>query len=203
MANKSYEILKRRQKVHIKAYSVLCLILIFGLGFYLYHQWGIYTGAKHGIIANENLSEVLKERSTSEKAAFYENKDDFDALSEEISEKLTDIFPADDDYTSLTRQLDSYESELSKRNNPFEVSNINYQEMIEEENYSILPFKMNIRSSRENFTKFLHMVENSGSLNNQLRLMDVSSIRLNFDNDESEMITFTVQINAYFQKTNS
>ena len=189
--------------MHIKAYSVLCLVLIAGLSFYLYQQWGIYNGAKAGITANINWAEVLRENSSTEKSAFYENKDDFDSLNEEIAEKLTDIFPADDDYTALTRQLDSYEAELSKKSNPFEVSNINYQEMIDMENYSILPFKMNIRSSSDNFTKFLHMIENSGSLTNQLRLMDISSIRLNFEDEDSEMITFTVQINAYFQKINS
>ena len=48
--------------------------------------------------------------------------------------------------------------------------------------------------------KFLHLLENSGSLDDQIRLMDIQSIRLNFDGeDDSDIINFTVQINAYFQ----
>ena len=70
--------------------------------------------------------------------------------------------------------------------------------------YSILPLTMTIRSSSDNFRKFLQMIEHSGSFTEQIRLMDLQSIRLNFGNDdsqnvESQIINFTVQINAYFQ----
>ena len=119
-----------------------------------------------------------------------------------VDEKLEFIFPSTDGYTALTRQLDLFEEELSKKNNPFEISSIEYQTTEELENYSVLPLRMSIESSADNFTKFLHQIENSGSLDDQVRLMDIQSIRLNFsDNeDESKLIKFTVQINAYFQK---
>ena len=63
--------------------------------------------------------------------------------------------------------------------------------------------RLSIRSSSSNFTKFLHHIENSGNLESGVRLMDISSIKLNFEDSsragEASIINFNVQINAYFQ----
>lgn len=206
MANVSYIILKRRQKMHIRAYAVLCLLILAGMGFYSYQKWQTYKLSKEAVFKNKEFISVLREKGAEEKSIYYADKDGFNNLNKEIEERLAYIFPATDDYTALTRQLDSYEEELSKKNNPFEVSSIDYQTPTQGENFSVLSYRMNIKSSSENFTKFLHLMENSGSLTDQVRLMDISSIRLNFEGSEGEnnggpeIINFTVQINAYFQK---
>lgn len=206
MANVSYLVEKRRQKMYIKAYAVLCLALILSLGLYSYKKWQQYTGYRAIVETQKTFITELRDELSDEKAYYEGNKDGFDSLSEEIGANLALIFPAEDDYTALTRQIDDFEKELSKKTNPFEISSIDYQTSLENEFYSILPMRMSIRSSNENFRKFLHLVENSGSLLDQVRLMDISSIRLNFlSSDEDtvgpEIINFTVQINAYFQKT--
>ncbi|MBT7736357.1 hypothetical protein HN709_01595, partial [Candidatus Peregrinibacteria bacterium] len=140
---------------------------------------------------------------TEEKVQYEDVKDDAYALNEEIEEKLQYILPPGDDYTELTRQLDAIEEELASVNDPFEVSNLDYQSVQVTPEFSVLPVRMNIRSSAENFQEFLHIVETSGSLDDRLRLFDISSIRLNFEGTDQgvgpEIISFTVQLNAYFQ----
>jgi hypothetical protein len=103
--------------------------------------------------------------------------------------------------------MDAVEEELSKTGS-FEISNIDYgTPVLDQTEFGILPVRMNIKSSQDNFTKFLRMIETSGSFSNKLRLMSISSIRLNFGSDDSaspsansKMITFSLQLNAYFQK---
>lgn len=205
----TYKLEERRQKLHIRTYAVLCVILLAAMGFYSYTKWLDYEMATRSVSQNKQFIDSLRTEVGNEKATLDTNKPKYNQLSKEIEQKLKVIFPSTDDYTALTRQIDAYEEELSKVTSPFEISNIDYQTAIEEENYSVLPFRMNIRSSAENFTKFLHLVENSGTLKNKIRLMDISSIRLNFEESEAGgeesktvpgIINFSVQINAYFQK---
>lgn len=204
MGNLPYKILEQKQKFQTKTYAVICLILLIWLGFYGFKQWNNYDAAKNGIGSGQEFVAFLKEEALNEETAYKSAKVEFDALDKDINEKLENIFPHDDAYTELTRQIDSYEQQLAKRHNPFEISNINFQGVVEGETYNVLPFRMTIRSSSNNFTNFLHLIENSGTLNGNIRLMDISSIRLNFEDADEEdgpdIISFSVQINAYFQK---
>jgi len=200
MNNDFYTKEKKHQKLYIKVYAVLCLIILATMGFYSYQKWQEYSLIKTAVEKNKDLVTVLRENVSDEKSTYELNKNGFNSMNEEIEEKLEYIFPSVDDYTSLTRQIDEFEEELSKKNNPFDISNIEYMTAEDAGDYSVLPLRMNIESSDDNFTKFLHLLENSGSLDNQIRLMDIQSIRLNFnEEDDSDIINFTVQINAYFQ----
>lgn len=188
--------------MYIKGYAILCaLVVLFG-GFYSYKKWQEYSVIQAVLEKNESYIAELRDESADEKNRYESQKENFNSLNQEIQEKLAMVFPQGDQYTALTRQLDEFEQKISTKNNPFEVSNIEYQTPTVAENFSMMPFRMNIRSSSENFRKFLHLMESSGSLKDQVRLMEVTSIRLNFeedDEDSSEMISFTVQINAYFK----
>lgn len=200
MPNISYTKTEKHQKLYIKVYAVLCLIILVSMGFYSYQKWQEYSLIKTAVAKNKDLVAVLRENVSNEKSAYELNKEGFNSMNEEIEEKLGYIFPSIDDYTSLTRQIDEFEEELSKKNSPFDISNIEYMTVEDAGTYSILPLRMSIESSDDNFTKFLHLLENSGSLDDQIRLMDIQSIRLNFNgDDDSDIINFTVQINAYFQ----
>lgn len=192
--------------MQIKSYGAMILIIVLAMGFYSFSNWKEYSAVKKLSSANALYIQELRKEVADEKAAFDAKKINFDALNKEIESKLANIFPSGNDYTSLTKQIDTFEENLSKRTSPFEVSNIDYQDVVEGEFFSILPMRMTIRSSNDNFRKFLHWVENSGSLNDQVRLMDITSIRLNFETEEdqgtnrtSELINFTVQMNAYFK----
>lgn len=189
--------------MYIKGYAVLCILLLIAGGFYSYKKWQEYSVSKTILEKNESYIVELRDEVGDEKTLYESKKDNFDNLNVEIQEKLQMVFPSGDNYTALTRQLDEFEQKISTKNSPFEVSNIEYAAPIVAENYSMMPFRMNIHSSSDNFRKFLHLMESSGSLKDQVRLMEVTSIRLNFEEDEegkkSEMINFTVQINAYFK----
>jgi len=205
MSNISYTILKRKQKAHTKAYALLCLVIISSMGFYTYTKWQEYSFASIADSHNQEFKSALAEKVIDEKETYNTKKDMFISLNKEIEDKLAHVFPVSDQYTTLTRQLDAFEVQLSKEGSgSFEVSNIDWQNSTSNDNYSIRPFRMSIVSSAENFEKFLHLMENSGSLVDQIRLMDITSIRLNFqdsdDDSGEETINFTVQINAYFQK---
>lgn len=205
MTNINYKLEERRQQMYIRTYAVLCLLFVTLMGFYTYSKWEQYQLAIQGVAQNKSYISSLRNNVSSEKAVADTKIAEAIKLNKDVGEKLKVIFPTGDDYTNLTMKIDAYEGDISKKNNPFEVSNIDYQTPIVNDNYSILPMRMNIRSSRENFTNFLHMIENSGSLKNNIRLMDISSIRLNFESNTQEanapeIISFSVQINAYFQK---
>lgn len=199
--------------MHVRAYAMLCLVLLVAVGFYSYQKWNDYVMAKKVLESNGEFIGALKDEVSDEKSDYEVNRNSFLALNKEIEDKLSVIFPETDEYTELTRQMDGIEEDLSSPKNPFEISSIKYNNVVKTDKYSILPFSMNIRASTENFEEFLHKVENSGSLLDQIRLMDIDSIRLNFGqsgsgagggfgvsgSDEEEAITFTVQINAYYQ----
>jgi hypothetical protein len=196
---------KRRQKFQIKLYGFLSLLIIAVMGTYSYFQFQDYRFIVEGAEKSDVLALTLRSKASDAKSQYDQNKKTFDQLDRVVQQNLEKVFPSQDDYTELTRQIDSFEESLSRSRSPFEVSNLSYQNVVEEDNYFILPFRMSITSSSENFTKFLHMIENSGAIDGDTRLMSVSSIRLSFQGSPgagspTDIINFTVQINAYFQK---
>lgn len=203
MLEKQVQEYESKQKSYAKAYMVLCLVVLLSFGVYTVFKTREYITLKAGVSANAEMIKLLQADAVQEKALYEVNKVKSDEILSEIEKKLRALFPESDDYTALTRQIDKLEEDLNRKADPFEISNIDYLNVVNEGKYSILPLRMNIKSSGENFTKFLHLMENSGSLNDGLRLMDISSIRLSFQDAEEEggtnMINFTVLLNAYFQ----
>lgn len=200
-----YKILLQRQQFQVKLYAVLTGIALILFAWYFWGQWSQYTFAKQGIDDGGQLVTSLSTSVLDAKEEYEGKRVEFEALDNELETKLQTIFPAADDYTTLTRQIDEIEQTLAKKHDAFEVSSLNFQNIIEGEEYNVLPVRMTIRSSKNNFTQFLHLIENSGGLDGDMRLMDISSIRLSFENttgkkDQQDIINFSVQINAYFQK---
>ncbi|MFA5820769.1 MAG: hypothetical protein WC873_01535 [Candidatus Gracilibacteria bacterium] len=204
MSNVTNKITAKRQMLYIKAYVILCLILGMAGGYYFYNNWNEYAFLNNGYAKNLELAVTAKTAETTETENYNSLKPNFDQQNEEIEQELSAIFPIEDKYTEIVRQMDAFEEELATKNNPFEVANVDFQNPVKQAEYSVLPFRMSIRSSAANFTKFLHFIENSGALNDKIRLMDISSIRVNFEKSDTldlkaKIINFTVQINAYFQ----
>lgn len=205
MENLSYKLLLQRQSTQKKVYGLLCVILLVAIGAYSYFQWQKYTNVKDGLAADAATLEELNKTLADEKNAYFASKDSFDVLNKMVDASASQILPKGDQYTDLTRQIDAIEDELLEFGD-FEIANIDYgaPAFDEELGYGVLPVRMNIKSSADNFLKFLQMMETSGSFTNKLRLMSISSIRLNFasggEMPNSKMITFSLQLNAYFQK---
>ena len=200
----TYVLQKRKQQKYIKGYAILCAVLLMFFGFYTYKNWSTYSDVKEAGEKSAQYISGLRNEVVAEQSSYEVGRDEFDNLNRQIEDNVEEIFPVTDEYTALTREFDDYEAELSTRTSVFDVASINYEPIISAENYSILPARLNIRSSASNFRKFLHLIENSGALDGESRLMDISSIRLSFEQDDDEnvadeIINFTVQINAYFQ----
>ncbi len=187
-----------------KVYAVASLVVIIIVVGYGYFSWKTLSEYKEGINTNKALIADVEAQLREQEDQYLSDKESFEDLYQMVDRKVAAVFPLEDQYTELTRQMDAFEEELTSKTNPFEISNINYQNPYENDNYAVLPLRMSIRSSADNFKKFLHLVENSGSLSDEIRLMDISSIKLNFSENENEkeMINFSVNINAYFQKLN-
>jgi hypothetical protein len=206
MPKANYKSIARKQKKSITFYSILCGLFVALIGSYVYFKWIDYGLYKDAISLNENTIETLKTQVVAQKSNYINKKDDFDELSEDIEDSLKEVFPPLNSYTELTRAFDKFEEETDRNNNPFVISNIEYQEIqdAEDSDYKYLPLRMTISSSAENFTKFLQYAEKSGSLLDKVRLMDIQSIHLSFsesgDGGLQDTINFSVKIHAYFQK---
>jgi len=206
MTNISYQLVIRRQNLYKRIYAVISILLLAGLSVYIYVSWGKYSSYKQVVDKEGAFIEELRTEVQNDKAVYESKKDKINSFSNSVELKLEAVFPVNDNYTELTRLIDSFEASLNKRNSVFEVSSLSFQSPRKSKDgtYHILPLNMSIRASRSNFNKFLHWVENSGTLSDKVRLMSISSIRLNFPNvshelNEPEIISFTVQLNAYFQ----
>ena len=206
MPKVDYQLVMQKQSKSIRAYGALCLVFLGIIGAYSYFKWADYRLYDKAVEVNEVTIDTLKRSSLAEKSAYVADKVYFDDLNDEIDASLKEVFPSSDNYTELTRAFDSFEQQLHRSKNPFVISNIEYQQMQEDPDgeYKYLPLRMTISASRENFTKFMQYIEKSGSLLGKVRLMDIQSINLSFnegDSIESESINFSVKINAYFQST--
>ena len=203
MSEVSQNIAKKQIGKKIRTYLLLILFVLVAAGTFSYLKWNEYLYVKDGIKLTASTLTTLESAVVQEKSDYQLVKDDFNTLRKNIEVSIEDVFPTYNDYTNLTRQIDLIESDLASIDDPFEISNITYQEQIAGNNFNILPMRLSIRSSSSNFTKFLHHIENSGNLESGVRLMDISSIKLNFEDSsragEASIINFNVQINAYFQ----
>ena len=205
MPKASYKSIVRKQKKSIMLYSILCGLFVALIGSYVYFKWVDYGLYKDAIAINERTVDALKTQVIAQKSDYLNKKETFDELSEDIEDSLKEVFPAENSYTELTRAFDKFEEETDRNNNPFVISNIEYQDIqdTDEGDYKYLPLRMTISSSAENFTKFLQYAEKSGSLLDKVRLMDIQSIHLSFSDSaegvSQDTINFSVKIHTYFQ----
>lgn len=195
----------KRQKLQVKAYVFLCLILLVGGGIYSYQKWQVYSSLESGLQTNVASADAISKSSSEEQTAYDSQKESFNTMSAKIGLGVSEIFPPENYYTELAKKLEVIEQSLHKKTNPFEISNLSFEQPSKITDYSILPFSMTIKSTYPNFMKFLQLIETSGALENGIRLMDINSIRLSFavqsddETSKEKMINFNVQLNAYFQ----
>lgn len=199
-----YQLILQNQKRNIKAYLVLSLIVVLGTFTLGYFKYSEYKVIKAAVVENQTYSSELKNAVADEKVTFQNSKDNYDKLSNEMDASLKEVFPSDNNYTELTRAFDLLESKLNRVKDPFLISNIDYQDIqtSKDGTYKYLPLRMTISASNNNFTKFMQYIEESGSLSEKVRLMDVQSINLSLNDskdDEVNTMNFSIKINAYFQ----
>lgn len=155
-------------------------------------------------------SSMAKTRNRVEKE-YLEVKEENKDFQQRIKNELQLVFPENENHTMLTRNLDRLSNDLHRSLEPFMISNLQYMapKEAEDNGHMVLPFRMTIHSSYNNFFAFLRYVQNSGSLSEQTRLLDMPSIVINFVSTRGTQgnisgqneINFNVSANAYFRST--
>ncbi|MBU1019333.1 MAG: hypothetical protein ABII07_04795 [Patescibacteria group bacterium] len=183
-----------------KIQIVLALILLLSLGVLGYLKATTYLDLynySHDLETSiSNSSAAIDELSSTLAEAKLVFRDTDSSKNEEIA----NVLPKSEDLTSLTRAFDDFAVENNFSNAPFFISSISYKESYEFDDYMVLPFSMKVESSSDNFYKFLEYIETSGNLDNQVRLMEVTDIAISLSDSDDDLLSFSLELNAYFQK---
>lgn len=195
----------------LRLYGVLTIILFIVAGYYTFTNVMTLLEVRAEIATNETYFDGLSKTNIRIENELSTIKADNVDLTQTIQNQLDLVLPDTEDYTSLTRSLEGFASEIHRLKNPFMINNLQFTKAKGNSNlgYEILPFKMTIQSSYDNFFKFLKFVENSGTLSDETRLVDIQSIVINFvaptgtegNTSGRDEINFNVSMNAYFRTT--
>lgn len=190
--------------------TVVVLIISVVYGYIQYQQLSMVN------LAIANGQTQLRDLQAAEKqisADYATIKEVYENNFDTIRTSIEQVYPSEEYYTELTRLLDNYVLMNNQTTlNPIFMSDLRFSSpRIDKENdYAVLPFNLTLSTSRDNFDKFLAFVENSGSLEDGVRLMDIRSISMNlpsgevgaFSSDiESDIpvMNVSMSLNAYFQ----
>jgi len=117
-------------------------------------------------------------------------------------QKLSAVFPAEEDITGLTRVFDDFAFKNHYRANPFFISQLTYGavENNENDNFRSIPITLSLETSEKNFFKFLEFLDNSGLVESGVRLLSVNAITLQLAEQNSEVMNVQLSLRAYLQK---
>ncbi len=198
-----------------RAFFAAGFIFLIGAGVYGYMQYTKLSEVQTAIAAETAMLTKMQTAENQIRAAYTSIKTAYDADFTSIRETIAMVLPPEEEYTKLTRVLDDFVIESNNTTlNPIFMGNISFgSSRIDDENgYSVLPFTLDLETTRENFEKFLEFIENSGSLENGIRLMEVESINISFPTTTASpfatsadlqtkipTISVNLSLNAYFQ----
>lgn len=208
MAAKKKKTFKNKD-LQLKIFGGLSIILALFLGYYLFTNISLYFDMRGEIDSLKTLHSALQGTDKRLDGEMDNVKEGNEELVTAVAEELNYAFPENENHTLLTRTIESFSNDLNRTKNPFLISNLQYMEPQVSTNgdYMILPFKMTIHSSHDNFIKFLEYVEDSGTLSEKTRLTDIQSIVINFVSPQGSQgnisgkdeINFNVSMNSYFR----
>lgn len=205
---------RKNYKRGIQTYIVLTVIVLIAAGVYGFFQFQELSEVRRAIASGQTTLADLQSSERTISNTYTEIKSVYDDNFSTIKESINAVYPTEEEYTDLTRLLDDF---ITKNNqttlNPIFMSDLKFSNpRIDQENdYAVLPFTLTLSTTRDNFEKFLAFVENSGSLDTGVRMMDIKSISINFPSqqttsfvtavEESQVPTMNVSVslNAYFQ----
>jgi len=193
-----------------RAFFAVGFVILIGAGVHGYMQYTKLSEVQTAIAAETALLTKMQTAENQVRAAYTAIKTAYDTNFESLRETIAMVLPAQEEYTKLTRVLDDFVIESNNTTlNPIFMGNISFgRSRIDTENgYAVLPFTLDLDTTRENFEKFLDFIENSGS-----RLMEVESISINFPTQTASLfassaqlqtkiptISVNLSLNAYFQ----
>ncbi len=198
---------RKNYQRQIRTYTVMTLLVLIVAGVYGFFQYQKLAEAKTALSDGQtNLSEMqafesqISGQYTTLNAAFYEDFRD-------VRDAINGVMPEEENYTKITQNLDAFVIDLNRKSPSIFMSNLKFSKgrLDKENGYAVLPFTMTLSTSRDNFERMLQYAENSGSLENASRLLDVRSITLNFPGQGGtalagdNLLDVSLSVNAYFQ----
>jgi hypothetical protein len=201
--------------VQITAFAIFTILMLLGGGFYGYTQYNIYTEVQKGIDQGQSKATELSGSVILMKDAYSATNKTYITETKGQKDAIAAVFPKEEAYTALTRQLESYEKANNNIiSNPFFMGSLTFGNAkkssdTESKSYVALPFSVTLTTTRDNFNKFLSYVENSGSLEDGTRVMDVQQISINFPlkkstafgkEDEIQALNVNLSMNSYYQE---
>lgn len=195
-------------------YILLAIIIAGLIGYYGYDKVNLYSEMKAWISENEGQKSEIRTAIQEEQKAYQEDKTVMTSKMQKKIAILDDIFPPEESLTVLTRAFDKFFIENDFANNPLNLPSLSFGavQTNEEWDYNILPVTLTASGSRINFLKFLAYIEDSGLMDSKNRLMAIERLDIDFQISEEaaegeairrkpqEIVSFTANINAYFQK---
>lgn len=196
-------------KLQTNLFLGLSAVIFLLMAYYTYTNLTKYLDMRSEIEINETLHGALTETDTRVLNELNRVNDENSALKKQIFDEINLVLPSYENHTYLTRTLEKFETDNNRLRDPFNVTNLQYQKegKATDQPYRKLPFKMTIHSSYNNFFKFLEFVQNSGTLSDGTRLLDIDSITINFTKPKGDAdntsgqdeINFNISMNAYIR----
>jgi len=197
------------KKLLANVFFGLSAALVLFMAYYTYVNLSKYLDMRNEISVNETLHSSLTEKDTLVQNELNKVNEENSALKKQIYDEINLVLPSFENHTYLTRTLEKFETDNNRLRDPFNISNLQYQKQTKADAmpYTKLPFKLTIHSSYNNFFKFLQFVQNSGTLSEGTRLLDIDSITINFTTPKGDSentsgqdeINFNISMNAYIK----
>jgi len=214
MATSQIVIQRKNYPRMIRSYTGMMFLVLIAAGVYGFMQYQKLSGNWDAIATEQAQAAQLQTAGNKFSADYTELKSTFDKNFAAILNSIQGVYPAEESYTELTRMLDKFFQETNSSINPIFASDLKFSQarIDDASDYAILPLSMTISATRENFEKFLRFIESSGALEERTRLMEITSISINFASQpaaaftvaptaaEIPLLNVSVSMNAYFQK---
>lgn len=199
---------KRSYQRKIRTYTFLTFIIFVGAAVYGYFQYREFAAARLALTQEQQQSTALSATVAQFKDDYLAMKATYDKDFESLRNAIDGVYPGDEMYTALTRAIEDFCKKNDSSSNPLFPSDLKFGQVRYEQNqeYGVLPLTLTLSTTRENFSKFLRFVENSGSLDDGTRLLDVTSISISFSGKQNtgpealDLLSVSLAMNAYFQR---
>lgn len=177
--------------------GLFIIVLAIGLGVW---QWNELEGIKIRTLALQMEATNLTSTSKILADDYKEIKVDVTEARQQTDQALSQVLPPNEDLTILTRLFDNYEAANNFSSNPFFISTIQYSSPSIEEGtaYRSMTLNLTADASKKNLSKFLEMIESSGSLEAATRLMSVDKLSVSYPSEYGGTYDIRAEIRAYY-----
>lgn len=164
-------------------------------------QWSELRGLNEQALALQSEASNLTSISKTLADDYQSIKVEVTAAREQTEQALSQVFPQEEGLTALTRLFDDYSVKNNFESNPFFISSLQYGTNPVDETtgfYQSVLLNLNADTSKKNLSKFLEMIENSGSLEAETRLMSVDNLTISYPQEYGGIYELRADIRAYY-----